>query len=887
MVESFRFNAYSESSIEEKTMRIQFKYEFRKLTGFEPMQWQSRLFSEFLKLGKIPAAVDIPTGLGKTSVMAIWYLALKVGANIPRRLVYVVDRRAVVDQATTVGEKLKERSNDNNLCVSTLRGQYVDNRKWLEDPTVPAIVVGTVDMIGSRLLFSGYGVSRKMRPYHAGLLGADTLIVLDESHLVPPFERLLDAIEKGIDAFAPRDQVDRGIVPSFKFLPLSATGRAREGTIFRLEKKEGDFNDEVVKARLNAKKNLIIKSANDKQLDDALAKQAWMLSGNGQKTYRILIYCNSRDVAEKTRKAIEKKAKVGKKEIETELFVGARRVKERVDAAEKLKALGFLAGGNKIDKPSFLIATSAGEVGVDLDADHMICDLVPWERIVQRLGRVNRLGNGNSQVILIHERKPKPKNPENPKPEEKRAMTAWGSLRLLAYMPSRKSGINVNPRALENFKKRANKDFQLREEIAAATTRSPLYPALTRALVDAWSMTSLENHTGRPDVAPWLRGWAEDEVPQTSVVWRKFLPIRSDGNEVSTQEIEAFFDAALPHMSEVLQTETYRVADWLIKRIAKTKLDRENIVAYALAPNGKPLKTYRVQDLLKSENKNLEKQLKQELAEVMLIVDVRLGGLNNGLLDGDVDSADIRTADDGEKWPVGTGFSIHSATADSLDSSVRIAYPFATKRSNEGEDIEYLLIETEATEASRATSINEQLLEEHLSWTEKRARKIAKASGLSGDLAKALTTSARLHDEGKKAPRWQRAFNAPQNSIYAKTRGPFFRQRLSGYRHEFGSLPHAENDSTFNSLPSSMQDLVLHLIATHHGRGRPVIETKGCDDAPPSLLEARACEVTLRSARLQKRWGPWGLAWWEALMRAADQQASRENDKRKIANDRS
>ena len=29
-----------------------------------------------------------------------------------------------------------------------------------------------------------------------------------------------------------------------------------------------------------------------------------------------------------------------------------------------------------------------------------------------------------------------------------------------------------------------------------------------------------------------------------------------------------------------------------------------------------------------------------------------------------------------------------------------------------------------------------------------------------------------------------------------------------------------------------------------------------------------------------KKWGPWGLAWWEALLRAADQQASRDNDQR-------
>jgi CRISPR-associated endonuclease/helicase Cas3 len=46
------------------------------------------------------------------------------------------------------------------------------------------------------------------------------------------------------------------------------------------------------------------------------------------------------------------------------------------------------------------------------------------------------------------------------------------------------------------------------------------------------------------------------------------------------------------------------------------------------------------------------------------------------------------------------------------------------------------------------------------------------------------------------------------------------------------------------------------------------------------MLEERTREVALRFARLQKRWGPWGLAWWEALLRAADVQASRDNDKK-------
>jgi CRISPR-associated endonuclease/helicase Cas3 len=103
---------------------------------------------------------------------------------------------------------------------------------------------------------------------------------------------------------------------------------------------------------------------------------------------------------------------------------------------------------------------------------------------------------------------------------------------------------------------------------------------------------------------------------------------------------------------------------------------------------------------------------------------------------------------------------------------------------------------------------------------------------------------------------------------------------LDGYRHELGSLLRVENDERVRALSEERRDLVLHLIAAHHGFARPVIGTSGCGDAPPSVLADKVAEIALRFARLQARWGPWGLAWCEALLRAADQQASRDNEAR-------
>jgi CRISPR-associated endonuclease/helicase Cas3 len=657
---------------------------------------------------------------------------------------------------------------------------------------------------------------------------------------------------------------------------------------------------------------------------------------------RCIVFCDKREDAQRALDVIQKRAtgdkKAGVQPVDTctELFVGGRRVYERQEAAQRLAKLGFLAGKRVTPTvPTFLFATSAAEVGVDLDADHMVCDLVAWERMIQRLGRVHRRGEPETHIaniVVLVEPQPEPKKNEREAIEnrnqgkelderEQKLVQAFEarvkkrrSLQApLQQLPVQNGCRAASPGALRDLKKRATDDPVLRDVLDSATTPNPLRPAPSRALMDAWSMASLENHPGRPAVAPWLRGWVEDDPPQTAVVWRTFLPVRT-GASVTRKELEVFFEAAPPHTSELLETETFRVVEWLVDRAmallsrhstiaseevaADSPLRSDEAVAYVLASDGTPRKPngifrnpLRLGDLKLPEDKKAAKQRREDLnrllAEATVVVDARLGGLKQGLLDTS-ENALPRTVDDGEAWlrESVAGFRVRSLDAtESLvpDARWRERLRFAVDVSEDGEARRWLLIEkwrhTAATEEDRSAA-RPQLLDTHQRWAIKRAIRLGRRLGLTRDYRRMLGIAASLHDEGKRAKRWQRAFNAPPDGPYAKTRGPINYSLLDGYRHEFGSLAQAKQDKHVLALSESHRELLLHLIAAHHGFARPVISTTGCDGAPPSMLQERAQEVAMRFARLQAHWGPWGLAWWEALLRAADQMASRENDAR-------
>src|SRR5690606_19572648 len=92
-----------------------FQSDFQALTGFTPNNAQSRLMALLLS-GRYPRRCGLPTGAGKTLLIVLWLLAFiyhlqnpEKYPRAPRRLVFVVDRRALVDQASDLARALLER----------------------------------------------------------------------------------------------------------------------------------------------------------------------------------------------------------------------------------------------------------------------------------------------------------------------------------------------------------------------------------------------------------------------------------------------------------------------------------------------------------------------------------------------------------------------------------------------------------------------------------------------------------------------------------------------------------------------------------------------------------------------------------------------------------
>jgi CRISPR-associated endonuclease/helicase Cas3 len=393
-----------------------------------------------------------------------------------------------------------------------------------------------------------------------------------------------------------------------------------------------------------------------------------------------------------------------------------------------------------------------------------------------------------------------------------------------------------------------------------------------------------------------LHGVSEWEPPQTSVAWRAEVEWLS-AKYAPKQLQELLEDYPLkPH--EELQDRTTRVFEHLevvAERDAKREPDKR-LSAWVIDSDG----TLSVYPLATLAEKDKNKRPVVNLGGCTVVLPPNAGGLQDGLLNGD-----SRTADDvADDWFEDADKSIrrrHRVHSDDPKPTsiegMRLVCTIDTRPDTDEEQEEasgkrfwhWYVRPTSADDDGSKTSQMPIGWQHHTDDVEKGAKKLADAFFKDQpNLHEALVVAARFHDLGKKRIVWQKSIGNPTPTDWhaksgkdPKTGRVWKPLELTQYRHEFGSLIDLENELEFKSLSDEQKELVRHLIAVHHGYGRPHFPTSQAFDPerPQSAAEKIAREVPRRFARLQRQYGRWGLAYLESLLRSADWAASAKPSK--------
>lgn len=575
----------------------------REVHGYEPFPWQVRLLNHLADTGSWPRLLKLPTASGKTSVIdiAVFFLALEAGAGLKRRapvrMGFIVDRRLVVDDAyehakhlaeklaqapegtvtARVAARLREMSGGAEpLVVRRLRGGVPREDDWARTPVQPTVVCSTVDQIGSRLLFRGYGVSDAMKPVHAGLLGVDCQLFLDEAHLAEPLRQTLSWIEayngtawKKVDVHMP-----------WGCTVMTATPQAEDGGAFELA--EEDLHHPILGARWSAEKPVrlveykkardaaasndaaggVSEAADEERRVQVLVEEflqaAQTLRTQGVTNPAIAVVVNRVGRARAVFEALG--AVLDSREWQTLLVIGPARPLDRdawlTHLLEPVRTRPW-PEVRQLDKPMALVATQCVEVGIDIDLDAVVSDLAPIDALRQRFGRLNRAGRPTpccGAVVAA----PADLSARTDDPVYGRALAeAWAYLKRHARPGSRKE-----PPVIDFGLAAFHRLGQEEPVPAQAMSQTEDAPVLMPAHVDMLAATS-PVPAADPDVSLYLHG-SRRQPDAVSVVWRADVdPAFGDDATYTLLQL------VLPRSSEAVELPAWAVRRWLTRDTAE------------------------------------------------------------------------------------------------------------------------------------------------------------------------------------------------------------------------------------------------------------------------------------------------------------------------------
>ncbi|MBV1788009.1 CRISPR-associated helicase Cas3' [Marinobacterium sp. D7] len=378
---------------------------FKKAYGhasMEPLPYQARLATS----EDWPDVLNVPTGLGKTAAVTLAWLYRKTALNdpsMPRRLVWCLPMRVLVEQTeANIRAWLARLGLAETVGVHLLMGGSEDILKatWAESPESPAILIGTQDMLLSRALMRGYGMSRYQWPIHFALLHNDALWVYDEVQLMGP--ALSSSAQ--LEAFRRTFPLGKGS----RSLWVSATLRRQWLGTVDLKPQldslqvaaltEDDLTHPVARQRVNGAKRLAyartdLNSGNArKKAKDYLSALAAEIMAEHRPNTQTLVILNRVERAQELYKHIVKQH-----DPERTLLLHAR-----FRPAERQHIERQLQNGER-SRDRIVIATQAIEAGVDITSTTLFTELAPWASLVQRFGRCNRYGEcDNARLFCIN-----------------------------------------------------------------------------------------------------------------------------------------------------------------------------------------------------------------------------------------------------------------------------------------------------------------------------------------------------------------------------------------------------------------------------------------------------------------------------------------------------
>ena len=371
--------------------------------GRQPFPWQERLATADPQ----PDLLDIPTGLGKSAGVILgwmwrWYRA---EVDCPRRLVFCLPMRTLVEQTaeaargwTDALQAVFAAAGRPLPVVHVLRGGESD-APWDIDPEQPLILVGTQDMLLSRALNRGYALSRYRWPMHFGLLNNDCLWVMDETQLMGvglATTAQLAGLRRKLGTLGPTGS-----------LWMSATlGDASLDTVDHVVPSDGrrclrldaqDLVHEAVRARVHARKGLarVALHSDGSPKDQAAWVQevADLIRTRHAPGTLTLVVVNRVARAQALHEALA----AGFHSTPERLLVHSRfRAGERAAQLQSLRSDAPMAAGGRI-----VVATQAVEAGVDISARLLVTELCPWSSFVQRVGRCNRYGEHDHADVVV------------------------------------------------------------------------------------------------------------------------------------------------------------------------------------------------------------------------------------------------------------------------------------------------------------------------------------------------------------------------------------------------------------------------------------------------------------------------------------------------------